>query len=105
MRNIEVIEAFVSKIKGKNKNNSLESTGLKLYSYNTCIAEWYLEYNCILLNTTYYSNTTSRHQNLLWKNFPLNAAVVTNNNIEKNTDSLKNNSNFVNILAIKYSNK
>lgn len=105
MRNIEVIEAFVSKIKGKNKNCSLESTGLKLYSYNTCIAEWYLEYKCILLNTTYYSNTTSRHQNLLGKNLPLNAAVVTNNNIEKNTDSLKNNSNFANILAIKYSNK
>lgn len=103
MRNIEVIEAFVSKIKGKNKNGSLESTGLKLYSYNTCIAEWYLEYNCILLNTTYYSNTTSRHQNLLGKNLPLNAYVVTNNNnIEKNTDSLKNNSNFANILSIKY---
>lgn len=100
MRNIEVIEAFVSKIKGKNKNCSLESTGLRLYSYNTCIAEWNLEYNCILFNTTYYSNTTSRHQNLLKRNLPIGITIATSNTIERNTVSLKNNSNFADSTVV-----
>lgn len=83
MRNIEVIEAFVSKIKGKNKNGSLESTGLKLYSYNTCIAEWYTS-SILLINETYYSNTTSRHLNLLKRGLPSYIRCLTRNSIDIN---------------------
>lgn len=42
---------------------SLQSDGMKLYSYLTCIAEW--DKDALLINITKYSPTTSHHQNLL----------------------------------------
>lgn len=64
MRNIEVIKQFLNKSSGNSDSGNLISTGDRLFSYNTCIAEW-LENNDLALNVTKYSSTTSRHQNLL----------------------------------------
>lgn len=57
MRNKDVIEAFLRHEKGSTKN--LRSTGIRLLSYNTCIAEHYGDE--IIGNATKYSTTSSAH--------------------------------------------
>lgn len=59
MRNIDVVKNFLNMVPASAYN--LSSSGDRLFSYRTCIAEfdkkgrlWY--------NGTKYSNTTSRHQ-------------------------------------------
>lgn len=61
MKNIEVIECFLKKDWGN--SDHLHSTGDKLISYNTCIAQW--NNDKIILNTTKYSVTSSIHLGLL----------------------------------------
>lgn len=61
MRWKEVIESFINKEYGSGSN--CMSTGEKLYSYNTCIGQWVG--NVIYINTTKYSNTTTKLQNYL----------------------------------------
>lgn len=61
MRWKEVIDKFVCKQYGSGSN--CMSTGEKLYSYNTCIGQWVG--NVVYINTTKYSNTTSKLQNYL----------------------------------------
>lgn len=62
--NREVAEAFV--LGNPSANANMTSTGDRLFSYNTCIAESFLNrYNeiCFVVNHTRYSNTTTRHRN------------------------------------------
>ena len=62
--NSEVAEAFV--LGNALSNANMTSTGDKLFSYHTCIAESFLNrYNeiCFVINHTRYSNTTTRHRN------------------------------------------
>lgn len=62
--NSEVAEAFVLGNAASNAN--MTSTGDRLFSYHTCIAESFLNrYNeiCFVVNHTRYSNTTTRHRN------------------------------------------
>ena len=61
MRNKEVVESFLQEKVGNSLN--LTSTGYKLFSYDTCIAEWYKGY--LIINTTKYSVTTSKHRHYL----------------------------------------
>lgn len=61
MRWKEVIDKFVCKQYGSGSN--CMSTGEKLYSYNTCIGQWVG--NVVYINTTKYSNTTTKLQNYL----------------------------------------
>lgn len=67
MTNREVVQAFVRGEKGK--SGSLKSTGDKLFSYQTAIAQRVVGNGELLsdyvINTTKYSVTTSRHQSLL----------------------------------------
>lgn len=63
MRNIEVIDQFLNKSSGNSDSGNLISTGDRLINYNTCIAEW--NRNCIMINITKYSSSTSRIQNML----------------------------------------
>lgn len=58
MKNKEVVEIFLCGEAAIGSN--LYSTGDKLFSYRTCIAEWHGGY--LIVNTTRYSNTNSRHQ-------------------------------------------
>lgn len=65
--NREVAEAFVLGKAASNAN--MTSTGDKLFSYHTCIAESFLNrYNeiCFVVNETKYSNTTTRHRNYVY---------------------------------------
>lgn len=66
MKNEEVIKAFAERKKARNSTGSLESTGDRLYSYATCIAE-YDKYGRLYINLTGYSCTTSHHQTILNK--------------------------------------
>lgn len=62
--NREVAEAFV--LGNTSANANMTSTGDRLFSYHTCIAESFLNrYNeiCFVVNHTRYSNTTTRHRN------------------------------------------
>lgn len=62
-KNIDVIRNFFSHSPAKNYTDSLVSRDNKLFSYNTCIAEWIDE--DIVINNTKYSPTTSKHQSSL----------------------------------------
>lgn len=62
MRNKEVAYAFTCRRPATGSN--LMSTGDRLYSYNTCIAQ-YDDDNTLYVNLTKYSGTTSRHQTYL----------------------------------------
>jgi hypothetical protein len=65
--NREVTEAFV--LRKASANANMTSTGDRLFSYHTCIAESFLnKYNeiCFVVNDTRYSNTTTRHRNYLY---------------------------------------
>ena len=61
MKNKEVCKEFIYHKVASGSN--LVSTGDKLFSYNTCIAQWYPV--GIIYNETKYSPTTSRHQSYL----------------------------------------
>lgn len=65
MSNKDVVIAFLNMEKAK--VNNLNSTGTRLFSYNTCIAQ-YINEDTILLNTTKYSVTTSKHLTILKRN-------------------------------------
>lgn len=50
--------------------NNLTIKDGRLFSYNTCIAEYEADYtNSVIINMTKYSSTTSRHQNLMMQYF------------------------------------
>ena len=76
MANIDIIHAFINHKRAKTalrdipyngyyiaKGRSLESTGDKLYSYDTVIARW--SGDKVELNTKKYSSSTSRVQSAL----------------------------------------
>lgn len=63
MRNSDVIKCFLRGLDARGSN--LYSTGEKLINYNTCIAQ--IIGNILIINNSYYSSTTSKHQNLLKK--------------------------------------
>lgn len=63
MRNIEVIKQFLNKSSGNSDTENLISDGVKLFSYNTCIAEWTNDF--VLFNVTKYSSSTSRIQSMM----------------------------------------
>ena len=57
MRNEDVAKAFLNRRTAS--VNNLSSSGDKLFSYNTCIAQWVG--STLIGNATKYSTTTSRH--------------------------------------------
>lgn len=63
MRNIEVIKQFLNKSSGNSDTKNLISDGVKLFSYNTCVAEWTDDF--VLFNVTKYSRSTSRIQSMM----------------------------------------
>lgn len=63
MRNIEVIKQFLNMSSGNSYTGNLISDGVKLFSYNTCIAEWIDD--LVLFNVTKYSSSTSRIQSMM----------------------------------------
>ena len=63
MKNIEVIKAFLTISKANSHNKNLISIGDRLFSYNTCIAQWIDD--IIWVNVSRYSTTTSGHRNSL----------------------------------------
>lgn len=65
MRNNQVIDAFLNHKEGASDNKNLRSTGAKLFSYSTCIAQWLDD--ILIVNVTKYSKTTSTIQNRLVK--------------------------------------
>lgn len=63
MRNIEVIKQFLNKSSGNSDTKNLISNGVRLFSYDTCIAEWTDGF--VLFNVTKYSRSTSRIQSMV----------------------------------------
>lgn len=61
--NLEVVNSFLRH--EENCSGHLMSDGRRLISYQTTIAQWSEDMTHIIVNNTYYSNTTSRHRNLL----------------------------------------
>lgn len=94
--NSEVAEAFV--LGNPSANANMTSTGDRIFSYSTCIAESFLNrYNeiCFVVNETKYSNTTTRHRSyvydelnkLLFKGFIVIVKRV--DDVPRGTQSLK----------------
>ena len=83
--NNKVIDAFISKDKATNYSGSLRSTGEKLFSYNTVIAQYIA--GKLVVNATKYSVTSSRHINLL-KNSASSFIFYTREKVPIGTNSL-----------------
>lgn len=84
MKNVDVIKNFVNLAKS-GKGNSVSSTGDKLFSYDTIIAERIN--GKIIVNDTKYSVTTSKAQSYL--RYYLNGYHTENvTNVPRNTQSL-----------------
>lgn len=62
MKNIDVVKAFLLRAAATGSN--LISSGDKLFSYHTCIAQ-FLPTGRLIINITKYSPTTSKHQGYL----------------------------------------
>lgn len=62
MRNIDVVKNFLNGIAVS--ANNLSSSGDRLFSYRTCIAE-FDEKGRLWYNGTKYSSTTSKHQHYI----------------------------------------
>jgi hypothetical protein len=60
MKNIDVVNAFLNHKDAVSYSKNLTSRNDKLFSYSTCIAEFY-KYK-LLVNDSKYSRSTSRHQ-------------------------------------------
>lgn len=88
MRNIEVIKQFLNKSSGNSDTKNLISDGVKLFSYNTCIAEW--TDSLLLVNVTKYSKSTSRIQNMLIQELRSRYPQLTIENVPINTQKLWN---------------
>lgn len=73
MKTIDVIFAFKSRRAAKTSHVSTDGT--KLFSYYTCIAQWYND-NTLIINDNKYSCTTSKHQTYL-KNAVENMRGIT----------------------------
>ena len=86
MKNIEVIKCFMKGYPAKSSSGNLRSTGEKLFSYNTCIAEWVNDY--LFVNLTKYSSSTSRIQNMLFKGLKFGHKVKQVENVPINTQKL-----------------
>lgn len=84
MRNSEVANAFACGLEGRAGN--FFSTGDKAFSYGTIIAQ--RVNGTIYLNGTYYSNTTSRHLNLIKRSFYYGQQTVTLREVPMGTDDL-----------------
>lgn len=80
--NKEVAECFLHRIKTNNVN--LRSTGRKLYSYSTVIAQWYNDE--LIGNATKYSITTSKHLSCIKRSIDR----WTTKNVPIETDDLLN---------------
>ena len=87
MKNKDVVLAFLKKEKAWGSN--LYSTGKRLISYNTSIAEWYSDYY-LLVNHTRYSVTTSKHQHYLRSELVNSSNIIELclNNIDRNIHNL-----------------
>lgn len=66
LTNKSVVEKFYNNEQGENGVGSLISTGDRLFSYSTCIAERLFS-GKIIVNKTLYSQITSKHQSFLTK--------------------------------------
>lgn len=100
MKNIDVIIKFLNRTKASSSNGNLRSTGDKLFSYNTCIAEWHSKkiiydgematiasYE-LTVNVTKYSTSTSKIQNMLLQKIPFGKTVYKVENVPINTQEL-----------------
>ena len=81
LSNKAVVENFAV---GKNSHNrNLESRGTRLINYSTCLAQFYG--GKLLINTTKYSVSTSKVQNLLYAHFLGHKDVQFINNVRIGT--------------------
>jgi hypothetical protein len=87
MRNKDVVKAFIQRKAAKVQN--LESTGDKLISYNTVIAQWTYDGE-LYINSSYYSATTSRHLGYLKRAIPYDTVIwyTVRADYERGTQSL-----------------
>lgn len=100
MKNIDVVRKFLNRAKASSSNGNLRSTGDKLFSYNTCIAEWYskkIMYDgematiasyVLTVNVTKYSISTSKIQTMLLQEIPCGKTVYKVENVPINTQEL-----------------
>lgn len=95
--NEKVVESFIQHKYAKNRN--LKSTGVKLYSFDTCIAQWYAK-DGIIINKTKYSTSTNKHQyllNYLLKNVD-DILILEVNDIPKDETSLYSYANLYKLV-------
>jgi hypothetical protein len=85
MTNLKTIRAFVNKEEGHSLHIISENN--KLFSYATCIAQWYDDK--IIINCTKYSLTSSKHKTMLLTEIPRYIELIELNDIPKDEDDLE----------------
>lgn len=85
MTNLEVIRAFINKEEGHSLHITSENN--KLFSYTTCIAQWYDDK--IIINCTKYSLTSSKHKTMLLREIPGYITLIKLNDVLKDEDDLE----------------
>lgn len=91
MTNSDICKVFVNGTKSNAKTLSMHINydGSKLFSYNTCIAQK-LSNGAIIVNSTKYSQTTSKHQSYVRRAIPKELkAYMTDKHVPVNTYDLK----------------
>lgn len=82
MKNIDVVNKFLRCECASGSN--LNSSGDRLFSYNTCIAQWLDD--ILYLNMTQYSPTSSKHRNMIVNKYQ--GCIVRILNVPINSHSL-----------------
>lgn len=90
MKNRDIAEQFLNHRASSNRSASLSTDGTRLFSYFTCIAQFYndpiLGKNILIGNNTKYSTTSSRYLNYVRKYID----VYTSKNVPTGTKDLVN---------------
>lgn len=90
MKNKDIVLEFLEQNKAGRSSQSLTSSGDKLYSYATVIAQWYE--GKLYINNTKYSQTTSRHQSLLLRHAENRVGrsrmIILDRHFDRGTDNL-----------------
>lgn len=84
MKNKDVVDAFFSRKRANTVN--LHTDGDRLFSYHTCVAQWLRGY--LIVNTTRYSVSTSRHRNYVVSRLGSWTLIPTSNNVPQETSDL-----------------
>lgn len=84
-KNVDVVKSFMNGLENESHTYNLWSNGEKLFSYNTCIAQW-IDDKLIISTRGYSSTTRGKHQSHLKRMADLESALYVEDILENTSD-------------------